>query len=53
MAKSNHCSTAKSQIRVRKIKQDYINDILQIVENNCIKLTVKQLKTLSARHALS
>ena len=48
MAGSNLSYMAKS-----KRKTDYIEELLEIARTQANKLTVKQLRTLIARHALS
>ena len=48
MAGSNLSYMAKS-----KRKTDYIEELLEITRTRANKLTVKQLRTLIARHALS
>ena len=46
MAGLNLSSMAKS-----KVKSDYVDDLLTITRTHAEKLTIKQLRTLIARHA--
>ena len=48
MDESNQNYMAKS-----KVKSDYIDELIVLVSERAKKLTVKQLRTLIAKHALS